>query len=79
MVSLKLHVVSKMDMVLLKCLQRSPLPNPNGPLSYHVPLSSTIAAVNKEITGCQHEVITCGECSGRGYFCLIKIINFNCF
>jgi len=35
-------------MALFKYLQRSPLPNPNGPLSDHVP-PSTIAAANKEV------------------------------
>ena len=35
-------------MALLKYFQRSRLPNPNGPLSNHVPPSS-IAAANKEV------------------------------
>ena len=48
MVSLKLHVIVKIDIVLFKYLQRSPLSNSNGPLSHHVP-PSTIAAANKEV------------------------------
>ena len=49
--SLKSHVILKIDMALFKYLQRSPLPNPNGPLSHHVP-PSTIATANKEVKIC---------------------------